>query len=158
MFLPRRRRPTRSPRMAAVAFSLFLALPALFLPSIVQARGQLDLPWPLAQLFGVALRFVRVDRGCRVVDKDENAAYIAFECESEPDKKRGGSLELIPLTVQGRSGVRAQISLADETHGTELRFLELLERKIREEKGPPPPPGAPRPAPPPAHAPDGGAQ
>jgi hypothetical protein len=140
---------------------VLLAVAALQ-PTGAEARGQLDLPWSLQQLFGVALRFVRVDRGCQVIDKDEAAAYIAFECvdrdpriKDEKDwKRRGGSLELIPTTIQGRPGVRAQVTLAEETHGAELRFLELLERKVRDEKGPPPPPAS---KPTPLPTPDGGA-
>jgi hypothetical protein len=51
--------------------------------------------------------------------------------------------------VQGRSGVRAQVTLADDPRYVELRFLELLERKLRDERGPAPPPiRTPAPAPP----------
>ena len=41
--------------------------------------------------------------------------------------------------------MRTQVTLGDDTHGMELRWLELLERKLREERGtpaPPPPPAA----------------
>ena len=57
-----------------------------------------------------------------------------FECSDE-GKVRRGSLELFKVA----GGVRTQVTLGDETHGTELRWLELFERKLREERGTPVP-------------------
>ncbi len=104
------------------------------------ARAQNDLPYSLSETFSTALRFVAVDRGCKVVDKDAEAAFISFECSDDGKVKRG-SLELFKVP----SGVRTQVTLGDDTHGMELRWLELFERKLREERGtpsPPPPPAA----------------
>lgn len=133
-----------------VAAALLLA--PLLRPSPAAARAQVDLPWPLKDVFHVAVRFVRVDRNCRVTDKDAEAAFVMFECDGDGKAVKRGALELIAMDVQGRSGVRAQVTLADEPHYVEVRFLELLERKLKDERGPVlPPPRAP-PAPPP----DGG--
>jgi hypothetical protein len=104
------------------------------------ARAQSDLPYALGETFSTALRFVAVDRGCKVVDKDADAAFISFECSDDGKVKRG-SLELFKVAT----GVRTQVTLGDETHGMEMRWLELFERKLREERGtpaPPPPPAA----------------
>jgi hypothetical protein len=107
------------------------------------ARAQTDLPYSVGDAFSTALRFVRIDRGCKVVDKDSDAAFVAFECEDE-GKTRRGSLEIFKVAT----GVRMQVTLGDETHGMELRWLELYERKLREERGVPlPPPPPPREAP-----------
>jgi hypothetical protein len=94
------------------------------------------------------VRFVRVDRGCKITDRDEADGYILFECPDDAGGKnpRRGALELIPLEAQGRAGVRAQLTLTDEPRYLELRFLELLERKLRDERGAP---TQRRPAPPP---------
>jgi hypothetical protein len=126
-------------------YALALVL-ALFITSNVDARAQSDLPYAVSEAFSTALRFVRVDRGCKVTDKDADAAFVSFECDDDGKIKRG-SLELFKVT----SGVRMQVTLGDDTHGTELRWLELFERKLREERGtptPPPPPAAPAPKPP----------
>src|SRR5438309_1157293 len=96
------------------------------------ARAQTDLPYAVGEAFSTALRFVRVDRGCKIVDKDPDAAFVAFECDDGGKAKRG-SLELFKVA----GGVRTQVTLGDETHGTELRWLELFERKLREERGTP---------------------
>ena len=100
------------------------------------ARAQNDLPYPLAESYSTALRFVRVDRGCKVVDKDSDAAFVTFECPDDGGRVKRGSLELIRVP----GGARAQVTLADDTHGMELRWLELYERKLREELGVPLPP------------------
>lgn len=105
------------------------------------ARAQSELPYTLSETFSTALRFVAVDRGCKIVDKDADAAFVSFECTDDGRVKRG-SIELIKV----QNGVRSQVTLGDDTHGMELRWLELFERKLRDERGtptPPPPPAAP---------------
>ena len=134
----------------AVAFALLFSLGLLWEASPAHAHAQNDLPYPLAEAYSTALRFVRVDRGCKVVDKDADAAFVTFECSDEGKVKRG-SLELFKVA----GGARAQVTLGDETHGMELRWLELYERKLHEELGLPVPPPAATPAPKPATK-DGG--
>jgi hypothetical protein len=131
----------------AVAFVLLVDV-ALTWNVTAHARAQSDLPYGVAEAFSTALRFVRVDRGCKVTDKDADAAFVAFECNDDGKVKRG-SLELFKVAT----GVRMQVTLGDDTHGTELRWLELFERKLREERGTPTvlPPPAPTP---PASAPN----
>jgi len=111
---------------------------ALSITSNVNARAQTDLPYAMAEAFSTALRFVRVDRGCKVIDKDPDAAFVSFECNDDGKVKRG-SLELFKVTA----GVRMQVTLGDDTHGMELRWLELFERKLRDERGTPTPPTPP---------------
>jgi hypothetical protein len=123
----------------------------------VAARAEGELPYPLHEVFSTALRFVRVDRGCKVTDKDAEAAYVMFECPGErTGSVRSGAVELFSRRDPA-SGVRVQVSLPDETHGTELRFLELLERKLRDERGVPAVRRPAAPAPSPSRPPDGGA-
>jgi hypothetical protein len=111
------------------------------------------LPYTVAEAFGAAVRFVRVDRGCKILDKDADAAYITFECKDDEHVRRG-SLEIFRAQVDGRDGVRAQVTLGDDPHYVELRFLELLGRKLRDELGTPPP--LTKKPPPAATPPDGG--
>jgi hypothetical protein len=122
---------------AAVGIALVVAC-ALGTGAPAFARAQSELPYGLGEAFSTAVRFVRVDRGCKVVDKDADAAFVSFEC-ADGDHVKRGSFELIKMAT----GVRAQVSLGDDTHGMELRWLELYERKLRDERGtplPPPPP------------------
>src|SRR4051812_24657282 len=118
----------------AVALCLLCALDLSLNLPLAHARAQADLPYGVGEAFSTAVRFVRVDRGCKVIDKDAEAAFVAFEC-SDDGKVRRGSLELFKVAT----GVRTQVTLGDETHGMELRWLELFERKLREERGTPVP-------------------
>jgi hypothetical protein len=111
------------------------------------ARAASELQYGLTEVYSTALRFVRIDRGCKVVDKDADAAFVAFECSDDGKTKRG-SMEIIKTPT----GVRTQVTLGDDTHGMELRWLELFERKLRDELGAPIPPPAPKPAAPPKDA------
>ena len=60
------------------------------------SRAQNDLPYAVGEAFSTAVRFVRVDRGCKVIDKDADAAFVAFECSDDGKTKRG-SLELFKV-------------------------------------------------------------
>jgi len=102
------------------------------------ARAASDLPFSVGDAYSAAVRFVRVDRACVVTDKDPDAAFLTFECKDD-DKVKHGALEIFKTRVEGRDGVRLQVALGDDPHYVELRFLELLERKLREERGNPPP-------------------
>jgi hypothetical protein len=134
----------------AVALVLILDI-VLSWNAPAHARAQTDLPYAIAETFSTAVRFVRVDRGCKVTDKDPDAAFVAFECPDDGGKVRRGSVELFRVNVQGpfKDMVRLQVTLGDETHGMELRWLELFERKLREERGTPIPPPTTAPAGPP---------
>ena len=92
------------------------------------------MPYSVTDAYSAALRFVRIDKGCSVVDKDGDAAFVTFECKEDGHVKRG-SVEIF----RSGPGVRLQISLGDDPRYVELRWLELLERKLREERGTPPP-------------------
>ena len=122
-------------------------------PAPAAAKAQKDYAYRLEEAFSAAMRFVRVDRGCKITDKDADAAFVVFECPIDEKKVARGSVELIRTTVHGQDGVRLQITLPDEGHGVELRWMDLLERKLREERGTPREEPRPRPAPPSASPP-----
>lgn len=129
-------------------------LATLLVPGHAAARAQSELSYRLEEIFSTALRFVRVDRGCTITDKDPDAAFVMFECPVDgggaSKKVSRGALELFHNGPRGRDAVRIQLVLSDEPHGAELRWIELFERKLREERGapvaalkPPPAPSAP---------------
>lgn len=111
------------------------------------ARSSASFPYPLDEVYSTAIRFLRIDRGCAITDRDPHAAFLLFECK-EGGKARRGALEIF----RNDDAVRAQLTLHDEPSYMEVRLLELLDRKLREERGPAPTPRK-RPPPPP----DGGA-
>ena len=130
---------------------LVITFTTLLVSSDAFARAASDLPFSVGDAYSAAVRFVRVDRACVVTDKDPDAAFLTFECKDD-DKVKHGALEIFKTRVEGRDGVRLQVALGDDPHYVELRFLELLERKLREERGNPPPLPAPAKKPPPPDA------
>ena len=114
-------------------------------PGLAGATAKSELAYRVEEAFSTAVRYVRVDRGCKITDKDPEAAYVMFECPADDKKVSRGSLEIFRTASGSREGVRIQITLTDEPHGAELRMVELFERKLREERGAPR--EAPRPAP-----------
>ena len=143
--------------LALVLACSVAALLAVLVPGRAAARAQSELSYRLDEIFSTALRFVRVERGCTITDKDPEAAFVMFECPvsdgSAGKKVSRGALELFHNGPRGRDAVRIQLALSDEPHGAELRWIELFERKLREERGAPV--AVPKPVPP-SSAPDMG--
>ncbi len=124
-------------------------------PRLAAAKATQELAYRIDEVFSTAVRYVRVDRGCKITDKDAEAAFVMFECPVDEKKVSRGSVEVFRGTGKGES-VRIQVTLSDESHGAELRMLELFERKLREERGVPREAPKPAPAPAPAPAKDAG--
>ena len=138
----------RSRLLAALLFGA-----GLLWPGGGVARTALSFPYPLPVVYNTALRFLRIDRGCQITERDPEAAYLLFECREGGGKPRRGALELYAMD----RGVKGHLNLLDEPRYMELRLLELLGQKLREERGDPPqPPAPPAPVHPPARPTDGG--
>ena len=134
------------------------------------------LPYPMEQVWPTALRYLRVDRGYTLVDRDAEAGYVLFDFPAGPigdgSASTGGeeeirvgrgSLELLAtVDASGRPSVKVQVSTdAGPTHLPHA-IAEGLAAKLKSERGqpaPPPPraPGPKRPSPPP-NAPDDGTE
>ena len=138
------------PRLIAL-----LAVLALGGPGPALARSTAVLSYPLGDVWSSAVRFVRVDRGYTVKEKDEESGYILFEMV-EGTRKYKASLELIRATDdQGRDSTRAAFSIPDLPRHYETMLLDKLSAKVREERGSPAPPPPKKPPPsdkPPADA------
>jgi hypothetical protein len=142
-------------RALATALLLLLLLSLAARPAL--ARSTAVLSYPLTDVWSTAVRFVRVDRGYTVREKDEESGYILFEMVEGP-KTYKASLELIRATDdQGRDSTRAAFSIPDLPRHYETMLLDKLAAKVREERGSPAPP-APRKAPEERPKGDGGAK
>jgi hypothetical protein len=107
-------------------------------------RSGAVLPYPVAEVWPTAVRFVRVDRGYTVREKDEESGYILFDL-IEGTRTYKASLELIrAVDDQGREATRAVFSIPELPRHYETVLLDKLEAKVREERGAPAPPPPPR--------------
>lgn len=115
------------------------------------------LPYPTDQVWPTALRYLRVDRGFSVVDRDRDAGFILFEfglgSDGATDGAKGhGSLELIATAdPSGRPAVKLQISTDAGPLHLPHAIADGLAAKVKADHGQPaPPPSAPpSPTPPP---------
>src|SRR5436190_1467523 len=57
----------------AVAFAILFTFDVSLSSTLAHARAQADLPYAVGDAYSTAVRFVRVDRGCKVVDKGAQA-------------------------------------------------------------------------------------
>lgn len=140
-------------RLSTLAFLAVVAL-----PTVAQARTTESLPWSFSQVYRTTIRLVRVDLGCEITERDEDAGYLTFDYESS-GRIHHGSIEVIP--VEDDRGVRVIVQLTTLPSYVERMVLNRLERKLRDEIGEPrvarePTPPAAPPAEPdePAEAPD----
>lgn len=133
-------------RLGLVLGGLSLAAPAV-------ARVDGNSAYSKAQTYSGALRYVRVDLGYEIVEKDPEAAYLIFKYVAPGQTKNNavtGTLEV----VEASGGVRLFVSLPRMPEYHERVLRDGLLKKLRDEYGSPP--QAPKkPADKPAEAPGG---
>lgn len=120
------------------------------------ARVEGDSPYTKSQTFNAALRYVRVDLGFEVVEKDPDAGYLLFKYVPPGQKQAtAGSFEIFKV----RDDVKVYVQLPKMPEYHEVVLRDGLMKKLRDEYGTPPPrqPKAPKaPKRSPDKAPDGG--
>jgi hypothetical protein len=108
-------------------------------PVLAQARSMDIEPYPMADVWPATVRFLRVDRGFPIKEKDESAGYVLFEYTDGPKPCRA-SLELIrTVDVEGRDATRIAVSIPDLPRRYEQMLIDKLASKLREDQGPPAP-------------------
>jgi hypothetical protein len=123
------------PRVLATVTALFLA-PLLFgLPA--NARVEADSGYTKAQTYSTALRYLRVDLGFEVLEKDPDSAYLVFRYipPGQPKSASTGTLEV----VESSDTVRIFVRLPKLPEYHEIVLRDGLVKKLQEEYGAPPP-------------------
>ena len=142
--------PRSSPFALRVGLGAGLAFVLAFAPSHAEAKSTATLSYPLADVWPTAVRFMRIDRGATLREKDADSGYLLFDLP-EGQKSYKGSLELVRATdSEERESTRIVVTIADLPRHVELTLLEKLAFKGREEYGSP---AAPPPRKPPASEP-----
>jgi hypothetical protein len=132
--------------MRALSVLCFLAV--IGLAATAEARTTEELPWTFSQVYRTTIRLVRVDLGCEITERDEDAGYLTFDYESS-GRVHHGSIEVI--ATEDAAGVRVIVQLSTLPSYVERMVLNRLERKLRDEIGEPrvvrepAPPAAPPP-------------
>jgi hypothetical protein len=121
------------------ALSLLLGLAMTSLAPGADARVDGSSSYSKAQTYSGALRYVRVDMGYEVVEKDPEAAYLIFRY-SAPGAAKGNLVTGTLEVIEASGGVRLFVSLPRMPEYYERVFRDGLLKKLRDEYGAPPPP------------------
>ena len=108
------------------------------------ARSERQLAYEADRVWSTAVRFIRVDANCAILEKDAKEGYIIFEYMDGKSAHRG-ALELVSVRRDNRTQVRFVMTIADQPSYIETMLLDRLERKLREEVGSPTPSPSPEP-------------
>jgi hypothetical protein len=107
-------------------------------------------PYPFDVVWPTAIRYLRVDRGYSIVDRDADSGYLLFEFPVGRDSKGSGSLEAFRATDDaGRPSVNLQVSTDAGPSHLPTTIVDGIAQKVKAERGQPAPPPPKEPAPPP---------
>ncbi len=96
------------------------------------------LSYPFEQVWPTAIRYLRVDRGYSVTDRDEEAGYVLFEFALDGGGRGNGSLEMFRTEdASGRPSVAVSVSTGAGPIHLPNALLDGLAAKVREERGQP---------------------
>jgi hypothetical protein len=118
-------------RLARIAVLVAALLAA---PALATARSEKTIDYQAAKVWPTAVRFLRVDEGVKIVEKDADAGYVLFELTDE-GKTFTGALELVVADDEQGPRVRIVIRIEDRPSYLEIGMLERLERKVRADLG-----------------------
>ena len=122
-----------------------------------QGRHETDVPrgmgiWKFSKNIEPAkewIRYLRVDRGYSIVDRDADSGYLLFEFPVGRDSKGSGSLEAFRATDDaGRPSVNLQVSTDAGPSHLPTTIVDGIAQKVKAERGQPAPPPPKEPAPP----------
>ena len=115
---------------------LALCVSLLFV-STAQARSQRNLAYRGEIAWTTAVRLLRVDMGFTLDERDSDARFVLFQY-NDGEHRFPGSLEIVERQLEdGRLGVRVIVSVPAMPSYVELHLIDRLERKLRDEVGPP---------------------
>jgi hypothetical protein len=117
----------------------------LLFAQVATARVGGDSEYSKAQTYSGALRYLRVDLGYEVIERDPDAAYLIFRYQAPGQNKSlaTGTVEIVD--ADGKVKLFVQIPSMPEYHERVLR--DGLVRKLHDEYGDPPHKPAPPPPP-----------
>jgi hypothetical protein len=112
------------------------------------ATSERTVKWKADKIFPTAVRFLRIDEGVTITEKDADAGYVLFDLPDE-GKMWHGALEVITVESDEKTVVKLVLRLEGRPDYMEIGILDRLEKKLRDELGKPPEP-KPKPEPEPA--------
>jgi hypothetical protein len=121
---------------------------ALLSPARSQAKKTEDFRHSFDQVWGAAIRMIRVDQGYPIKDRDQDVGYFLFDYRDE-GRNHPGSVELVRIKNQGGGSIRVVVQIPAMPSYIERMLLDKLKKKLMDEYGEPlAPPASPAEPPP----------
>jgi hypothetical protein len=103
------------------------------------------LSYPIDQVWPTAIRYLRIDRGFGIIDRDRDAGYMLFEFPLEEKRIGSGSVEMFAtVDASGRASVSISVNTGAGPVHLPNSILDGIAAKVRAERGQPPPPPPPK--------------
>ena len=123
-------------RLACAVGTALCGLAGVLVTVTADARVDGSSSYSKAQTYSGALRYVRVDMGYEVVEKDADAAYLIFKYAA-PGGGKGAFVTGTLEVIEASGGVRLFVSLPRMPEYYERVFRDGLLKKLRDEYGAP---------------------
>ena len=107
------------------------------MPATVFAKHSSEFGHSFEQVWGSAVRMIRVDYGFPIRDRDQEIGYILFDYK-DSDRSYPASLEVVRATQDDRDVIRVVIQINGMPGYIERMMLDKLEAKLRNDFGVPP--------------------
>jgi len=138
-------------RTLLLPLALLITLPLVALDAgTAEASIKRSVSYDFTRVWPAAVRFLRIDEGHKIIEKDASTGYVLFEV-AQDNRLFRGALEIIRTTDDdGRKTVQLVLRISERPSYVVALKMDKLLAKLRSELGSPlPPPAKPvEPAPP----------
>jgi hypothetical protein len=124
-------------QVSVFAFLFSIGLASISPPAC--ARTTAETAYSPGEVWSTAIRFLRIDRGFQILERDAEAGYVLFGYVDGETKARGAFEILSKRDEKDRLTTILVINIPDVPHHVERLLLDKLDRKLREELGSPSP-------------------
>ncbi len=129
------------PRLSVL---LAILLATLVSASPAEAKSSRKVSHAYESVWPATVRFLRIDEGLKISEKDSDTGYILFEIQDD-GKVYAGSIEVIRRKdYSNRDAVELVLQIKDRPSYMELPILDRLMAKLRKELGHPKRPQSPK--------------
>jgi len=131
------------PRLSVLLALLLAALIATS-PGSAEAKSSRKVSHSYESVWPATVRFLRIDEGLKISEKDSDTGYILFEVHDD-GKIYAGSVEVIRRKdYSNRDAVELVLQIKDRPSYMEIPILDRLMAKLRKELGHPKRPQPPK--------------
>ncbi len=117
--------------------ALLLLTTSVFAPGVAESKSAQKVSHSYERVWPTAVRFLRVDEGLKILEKDADSGYVLFEL-AEEGKVFTGSVEVIRRKDdEKRDAVELIIRIRDRPSYMEHAILDRMLQKIQDELGSP---------------------